>query len=151
MTDDTRISFNDVWNELNVKDKGLRFEFELNGYNFWIESGSGLLRRLVAAERLLQKSWVDPNGVAAGDYDNLADSIMDLVSLRIKNDDEDELIKLDSKWRETIIPLFDEALQIDMLLNLPYSAAAVILGEKRASMAMGAGLTLHNSEALNEE
>ncbi len=130
--------FSEIWEDLKVKDLGLRFEFELNSFKFRINKGEGLTRRLVACERLLNRAVTDPNGIASGEHDSLIDSIMLNVS-QMTNDGEDK-IDFDSDWREKIVGKMSEDIQIDMLLNLPYSVAAVILGEKRAAVALGEGL-----------
>jgi len=140
-------NFREVWDELEVKDDLIRFTFKLNGYKFWIDKSKGLMRRLVGAERLLRMSVIDPDGIASGEYDSLIDPMMILVSQRLE--EENDKIDFDSEWREKIVGKMPEDIQIDMLLNLPYSVAAVILGETRAAMALGEGLT--SQDSINQE
>lgn len=132
-------TFQDVWDALNVKDGGgMRWEFELNGEVFWIDRKNGLMRRLVAAERVLRSSITDPEGLAAGNHDEVIDHMMIIVSHRTK----DDLHQFNSNWRDEIVSGFDEEYQLDFLQNLPYSVAAIILGESRAARVMGQGITL---------
>jgi len=122
----------------SVSDTSMHLDFYIDNLKLRIDKTRGFVGKLLPAERFLNISMTDYDGWIAGDYDNVINSLLSIVSLMT---DDGERHFFDEKWQDSIVGQFVERdKQPQFLMAIPLSVAVVMLGKQKAASVQGFGI-----------
>lgn len=137
MTEEAR-TIQGLFDESKITEDDMRIRFEIDGFKFFYNKKTGLMRKRQKAANILQ-FISDELGMAAGKYDEILD--MFISGLVVEIDDVKNMIGDDISYDEFIssIPEVNdngEFAQMSMMQSLPYILALAILGKLQVSAMM---------------
>jgi len=118
-----------IFRELNIKEKGVKASFSIEGEDFWITKSRGLFRLQTIARALIEVCETDRLSVIAGAYDHLIDPLLAVTAYVPKEGEPVMLTRADYDEVMQTLSKEDGLKAMNIHSDIPYGMAVACLGK----------------------